>query len=191
MLDAHFNILLSSNRRETATSRCPTRRPRRCPRRSRCCCRSCWILVRLGSSSLLLRVWHGLLTLVHRFGFLCFFLLLGGVVVHRCLQIAGTELCGRSCPCTPLVGRDSLGLVVHSRRRRRRAELPVAVGVGLAKLALHRACAWLTSAARFVSARVGPTEGRPGRVKSGHLAELPTWRPTGPRFGRGLPQLTG
>ena len=40
MLDAHFNILLSSNRRETATSRCPTRRPRRCPRRSRCCCRA-------------------------------------------------------------------------------------------------------------------------------------------------------
>ena len=68
-----------------------------------------------------------------------------------------------------LVARDSLGLVVHSRRRRRRAELPVAVGVGLAELALHRACAWLTSAARFVSARVGATEGRPGRVKSGHL----------------------
>eukprot|EP00964_Phaeocystis_antarctica_P072035 scaffold44014_cov32-Phaeocystis_antarctica.AAC.1 len=40
MLDAHFNILLSSNRRETATSRCPTRRPCRCPRRSRCCCRA-------------------------------------------------------------------------------------------------------------------------------------------------------
>ena len=52
-----------------------------------------------------------------------------------------------------------------------------AVVVGLAELALHRACAWLTSAARFVSARVGATEGRPGRVKSGHLAQLPTWRP--------------
>eukprot|EP00964_Phaeocystis_antarctica_P077165 scaffold47818_cov69-Phaeocystis_antarctica.AAC.1 len=44
-----------------------------------------------------------------------------------------------------------------------------AVVVGLAELALHRACAWLTSAARFVSACVGATEGRPGRVKSGHL----------------------
>ena len=37
LLDTHFNMLLSSNRRETAMSRCPTRRLRRCPRRSRCC----------------------------------------------------------------------------------------------------------------------------------------------------------
>jgi len=33
-------MLLSSNRRETAMSRCPTRRLRRCPRRSRCCCKA-------------------------------------------------------------------------------------------------------------------------------------------------------
>ena len=104
--------------------------------------RSCRILVRLDSSGLLLRIWHGLLTLVHKFGFHCLFLLLGGVVVNRCLQIAGTEGCGGSCRCTPLVARDSLGLVVRSRRRRRRAELPVAVGIGLAELALH--LAWLT-----------------------------------------------
>ena len=105
--------LLSSNRRETAMSRCPTRRLRRCPRRSRCCCkagqgragmvcehhpsprprvrrrlrldacqghvlrnRSCQILVCLGSSSLLLRFWHWLLTLVHGFGLNCFLRLL-------------------------------------------------------------------------------------------------------------------
>jgi len=40
LLDTHFNMLLSSNRRETAMSRCPTRRLRRCPRRSRCCCKA-------------------------------------------------------------------------------------------------------------------------------------------------------
>jgi hypothetical protein len=33
-------MLLSSSRRETATSRCLTRRLRRCPRRSRCCCKA-------------------------------------------------------------------------------------------------------------------------------------------------------
>ena len=104
--------------------------------------RSCRILVRLGSSGLLLRVWLGLLTLAHSFGFLCAFLRLGGFVVNRCLQIAGTEGCGGSCGCTPFVARDSLGLVVRSRRRRRRAELPFAVGIGLnAELALH--LAWL------------------------------------------------
>ena len=40
LLDTHFNMLLSSSRRETATSRCLTRRLRRCPRRSRCCCKA-------------------------------------------------------------------------------------------------------------------------------------------------------
>ena len=54
--------------------------------------RSCRILVRLDSSGLLLRIWHGLLTLVHKFGLHCLFLLLGGVVVNRCLQIAEAEL---------------------------------------------------------------------------------------------------
>ena len=136
--------------------------------------RSCRILVRLGSSGLLLRVWLGLLTLAHSFGFLCAFLRLGGFVVNRCLQIAGTEGCGGSCGCTPFVARDSLGLVVRSRRRRRRAELPFAVGIGLN--AERGACAapgvagGLTLA--FVSARVGSvrtTELCPGRVKSGHL----------------------
>ena len=37
---------------------------------------------------------------------------------------------------------DSLGLVVRSRRRRRRAELPIAVGIDAAELALHLAW-WL------------------------------------------------
>ena len=35
-----------------------------------------------------------------------------------------TGVNGRLVPCTPLVARDSLGLVVYSRRRRWRAELP-------------------------------------------------------------------
>ena len=101
------------------------------------------ILVCLGSSSQLLRFWHWLLTLVHGFGLNCFLRLLGGVVVNRCLQIAGTVGSGGGCRCTPLVARDRLGLVVRSRHRRRRAELPIAVGIGLAELALH--LAWLTA----------------------------------------------
>ena len=41
-------------------------------------------------------------------------------------------------PCTPLVARDVLGLLVVSSRRR--AELPLAVGVGPPELALRLAC---------------------------------------------------
>ena len=77
------------------------------------------ILVCLGSSSQLLRFWHWLLTLVHGFGLNCFLRLLGGVVVNRCLQIAGTVGSGGGCRCTPLVARDRLGLVVRSRHRSR------------------------------------------------------------------------
>ena len=54
--------------------------------------RSCRILVRLGSSGLLLRVWHGLLTLVHRFGFHCLFLLLGGAVLYALWRVKSGHL---------------------------------------------------------------------------------------------------
>ena len=64
-------------------------------------------------------IWHWLLTLVHGFGLHCFLSLLGGVVVNRCLQIAGTVGSGGGCRCTPLVARDRLGLVVRSRHRSR------------------------------------------------------------------------
>ena len=68
-----------------------------------------------------------------------FLFLLVGVVLNRRLQIAGIVrcVCG-SHPCTPLVAHDGLGLLVVSSRRR--AELPLAVGVGPPELALRLAC---------------------------------------------------
>ena len=68
-----------------------------------------------------------------------FLFLLVGVVLNRRLQIAGIVRCvGGSRRCTPLVARDGLGLLVVSSRRR--AELPLAVGVGPPELALRLAC---------------------------------------------------
>ena len=68
-----------------------------------------------------------------------FLLLLVGVVLNRRLQIAGIVRCvGGSRRCTPLVARDGLGLLVVSSRRR--AELPLAVGVDRPEIALRLAC---------------------------------------------------
>ena len=63
-------------------------------------------------------------------------------MVNRCLQIAGTVGSGGGCRCTPLVARDRLGLELSSVADTG-AELSIAVGIGLAELALH--LAWLTA----------------------------------------------
>ena len=104
-----------------------------------------------------------------------FLFLLVGVVLNRRLQIAGIVWCvGGSHRCTPLVARDGLGLLVVSSRRR--AELPLTVGIGRPELARHLAwLAWLV--VRFSKPLVR-LDGVPQKsAVGGEIAAMLTLRP--------------
>ena len=105
-----------------------------------------------------------------------FLFLLVGVLLNRRLHIAGIVRCvGGSHRCTPLVARDGLGLLVVSSRRR--AELPLTVGIGRPELARHLAwLAWLV--VRFSKGRDGVPQ------KSAVGGEIAAMLPLGPKLGR-------